>query len=268
MSPFRDPSSALSTAVADLAAERQVEAVAIPAWRHLHSRRAGRVAFGATASTVFALGIAVNLAFHPIGATVVVTAAAWLAGVLAYAVARFVASRRLARTLAAVVTPTGEPHHDLAMLRAMSPVRVALDMARRRRHASHAWPLVAAVLVGPHSLHIGVMAVSGTHLYGMDSWFYFTAVLSAHLYIYGVWAAWRFPVRRMAWANVGIVTVLSLFPGVLVAGISTAVVIATAAALVLIAAVPMGRIIDRERAVLAAAETALLAAEETAARAA
>jgi hypothetical protein len=263
VTPFRDPSSALSTAVAALAAERQTEAAAIPAWRHVYSRRAGRVAFGATASAVFAIGIGMTLAFHPIGATVVVTAVAWIAGLLAYAGARFAASRRLRAAIAVAVTPTGEPNHDLMMLRAMSPVRVALDMARRRRRPSHAWPLVAAVLVGPHSLHIGVMALSGTELYGMDSWFYFSSVLSAHLYLYGVWAAWRFPLRRMVWANVGIVTVLSLFPGVLVAGISTAVVIATATALALVAAVPMGRIIDRERAILAAAETALLAAEET-----
>jgi hypothetical protein len=260
MSPFRDATAQLSADVAVLAARRRAEAALTPSgWRSLHVQRTARIAFGVTA-TAAAAAIAAAMLDEAGGYTLMLIGG-WAAALVAGAVAAAVASMQLRRAVAAAMATTGEPHHDLALLRALSPRRIELDLARRRGRASHGWPLIAAVLLGPHTLQLALGVVFRPSLEDADTWMFVTGAYSIHLFIYGACVAWLFPVRRRTWRPVVIVGLLSLVPGVLTLGISSLIVLATASVLILIAFRPMQRVMAREERVLAAAAAEVTAAE-------
>jgi hypothetical protein len=257
MHPFRDASAEVSVQVAQLHAVRQTELALTPTGlRSLFVRRSARLGAGITGAVAGA-GIAAAMAFQTGGYTGMLIAACLVSAVVYVAVA-VVASAELRTTLDRAITPIGEPFHDLAVLTAGNPLRIEHDLASRRGHASHAWPLIAAALLGPHALHLVVGQLMGPFsLDDFDSWMLGGAVYHVHVFAYAVIAAWRFPRVRHGGYDVLIAVALSAFPGFYMAFISSIFVAATAAVLALVALWPMGRIIDREQRMLAAAAAEL-----------
>jgi hypothetical protein len=258
MAPFRDASEQLAAEAAALAHRRRAEAAATPrGWRSIYVHRVARVAFGVTAT----LGAAVTATTMVLGVRGLAAriAAAWAVALAVYLAALVVASLRLRRRIAAAVTITGEPVDDLARLRAVSPRQVEHAMSSRLGRASHRWPLVAAVLLGPHSCQLPVMRAIDFLPGGADEYMAITVVFGGHLFAYGLWAAWRYPVRRAVGGDIVMVCALSALVAPFTLGLSIVATLGTAVVLGLVAFGPMGCIIDGEQARLAAAEAAISA---------
>lgn len=256
MTPFRDATEQLAAEAAALAQDRQAEAAATPrGWRSIYVHRVARVAFGVTA-TAGAVVTATTMALGMRGLPGRI-AVAWAVALAVYLAALVVASLHLRRRIAAAVTVTGEPVDDLARLRAVSPREVEHAMSSRLGRASYRWPLVAAVLLGPHSCQLPVMDAIDFLPGGADEYMAVTVVFGAHLFAYGLWAAWRYPLRRGVGGDIVMVCALSALVAPFTLGLSIVATLGTALVLGLAAFAPIGRIIDREQARLAAAEAAI-----------
>ena len=244
---YRDATASVADEADLLRAERGAEIARLPpALVHLYGVRVARIAFGATGTTgALALGGTMLLGQRGFGGGLLVS---WALAVAAYLVARVVAPIALRRQLARATRLTDDPFRDAAALRALDVHALAHRRVAAIRHASYAWPLVAATLLGPHTLHMAVAALlmAPLRMGEFDEWMQFTSALTPHVFAAGVYAAWRFPVTRTFGRHVLVATALSLLPGALLLGIPCLVVAVTAGALGLVAYRPMAAIIDRE----------------------
>jgi hypothetical protein len=247
MSPFRDATALVEAEAAALEVCRRAELAETPRGpASLFVRRSARIAFG-VAGTAGAACVALAMLGRT-GGYAALLVGSWVAAVLAYGLATIVASVVLERRLRRAIRRRGEPFDDAAALRAIDPRAVEHELAGRRAHPSQAWPLVAASLLGPHTVHLLVkLAGQGTELlHEFDDWMLVSAALTPHVFVYGIVTAWTFPRRRKLAAPILIAGALARFPGILLLGIPSLIVMTTAAVLVLFAYLPMGWIIDRE----------------------
>lgn len=244
MLPYRDGTAGIEAELAVLAAHQHRMLEALPTGRSsLYVRRTARIASGITGAS-----FAPVLVMHAgVGGLARVLAVAWVAMVIAYAVATRVARRIRRRALTQPLRRTGEPFRDLAALRAADLPAIEEALAARRAHASYAWPLVAITVLGPATLHVLVGLALGASMRALDEWLVVTSVFSAHVYAYAVIAAWRFPRVRKLGHPVVMATLLSLVPGIACAGVSSLVVLATGGVLSLVAYRPMARLMRREQ---------------------
>src|SRR5688572_10910564 len=194
---YRDATASVADEADLLSAERSAEIDRLPpALVRLYGARVARIAFGATGTTgALALAGHMLLAERGFGGGLLVS---WELAIAAYLVARVVAPIALRRQLARAARITGDPFRDAAALRALDVHALAHRRATSIRHASYAWPLVAATLLGPHTLHIavGALLMCPFRMGSFDEWMQFTSALTPHVFAAGVYAAWRFPVTR------------------------------------------------------------------------
>jgi len=245
MSPFRTATEIVEAEVAVLEAEHRRVLASLPSGhRSLFVRRTARIAAGVAGTAVAAVMLIAVQATARGHARLLF--AGWAAAAIAYAVAAAAASLVLRRRLRRAIVRTDDPFRDHAALRAADLPGLEHALAGRRSHASYAWPLVAITLLGPPTLLLLPGLAMGASSRELDEWLRFTCGVSPHIFGYAIVVAWRYPRTQRVWGHVLWATVLSLFPGVLFAGISTLIVFLTAAMIAIVGFLPMSALMVRE----------------------
>jgi hypothetical protein len=261
---YRDATAEVAAEATALAAQRSAEIDALSdTVVTLYARRHARVAFGVTGAISAAAAVVGMLAqLDAVGWALV---AGWIAALGAYGITRWLAQHRARRILDGWIASGGDPYRDAAALRALDVPAHARELVGRCGDASVVWPLVAAVLIGPHTLHLAIGALFNpdpTAMRFFDDWLRTSAAAMAPVFAYAVVAACRFPRTRAIGGPIGIAVLLSVAPVVMVVcaldgrcigvGIFIAypvvavVVAATAAVVTLLAHRPMRAIMARE----------------------
>jgi hypothetical protein len=266
MSTFRDATAAV-TAEAEILAARHLDSLpTIPTGhRSVFVRRTARIAAGVV-GTLVAAAIVYLLAHRGAmkdaygAAAVRLLLWSWPAMAAAYVVAAVASGVVLRRRLRRHVARTADPFRDAAALRQLDLAAVERAMSSRFGPASYAWPLLAITLLAPHTLQLPFVVPERHPVEFAAMWMRVTGVLSIHIYLYGVLAAWTFPENGHVWQHIGWTIFLSLFPGVLTFGLASAIVLATATAVAVLGYWPMRALMRREDAALSTTWTARAAA--------
>jgi hypothetical protein len=243
---YRDATASVAAEADALEAARLAEIDALSAdVVRLYARRRARIAFGIGAAVGWA-AMVVAMITDAASATSLLLAA-WVLALGSAGVALLVASTVLRNRLVRSIAGGGDPYQRAGALRGVRVAEIARRVAVGRRHASQAWPLIAANLLLPQTLHFLVYVVcagSAVRIDDFDHWLAFTTALTPHVFAYGLYAAWTFPRTRRIGRHVGVAAVLSLIPGLLLVGIPSLVVLVTSGAVALLAYLPMDAVID------------------------
>lgn len=162
---YRDPTDGATARRVDLLRRRRDELVTMPhAIRRVVVARGARMAASLAMAFIGALLVGsagsarisrlVGHLLPPDDPAVIATGllAAWLGGVLVYAIARSIAEHRFAVAMTKCVLPGEDLHDDLERLAHEQPDEVARRMAHRLEIRSAALPVMAAAFVGPATL--------------------------------------------------------------------------------------------------------------------
>jgi hypothetical protein len=260
MSMFRGATVAVE---AETLAARHLQSLsAIPTGhRSLFVRRRARIAAGVVGS-LFAAAIVFFLAHRGAmkdaygAAGVHLLLWSWPAMAAAYILVAVASSVVLRRRLHRRVARTADTFRDAAAMRQLDLAAVERAMSSRFGAASYAWPLLAITLLAPHTLQLPFVVPERHAVEYAAMWMRGTGVLSIHIYLYGMCAAWTFPENGHVWHHIGWATFLSLFPGVLTFGLTSAIVLATATAVAALGYWPMRALMRHEDAALSTTWTA------------
>jgi hypothetical protein len=247
----------------DAALARSGGAARTFAWRI--ARIAGGAVLTVLGSTLW-LGTLAAISFWPaldssVTEKLVVLAipGAWLAALVAAAIARQVAAATVARAYARFVAGD-DPFRDLGRLQALAPVATLPARAEALERASVAWPLVGLSLLAPISIHALVALPLGVG-WKFAEWIGLSVVIvgPAHLALAAcAWLYARALARRQArlssgWSAVWVATGVSMVPFALLMMISPILVLATGALFVPYAWSRIRRAVEAERRSIAVA---------------
>ncbi len=219
----------------------------------IYRRRSARIAFGIAGTYAGGLTL-LFIALAERGQTLAL-ALAWLAAFISGGVAYLRAGRRYQQARNKSLGANDDPY-DL-VIRLSHPNRReetnhdALASLEKLGLASHRWPLLAGAILLPLTLLTGFFALFSTSLHELDQINRFALVCTAHVHIFAMVSAWRYPRKQNAMAAVGIAAALGVIPFI----ISALVVAPVALVIVLICHYPIGRCVARENAWIVAAQS-------------
>jgi hypothetical protein len=229
-----------------LASHRQVDDKKL---RALYQSRCARIGFGYVGSMA-AICALIAIAFADTG-QIQILASAWAAafagGLIAYLGAHLDLARRAKKSAISAKDPYS------LVIQLTNPIArdvrddYLLNRIERLGLESHRYPLLVGAMLLPLTLIIGFFVVSEGIWADMGELATIALVYTAHVHLYAMIAAWRFPKSRRAGRTIAIATMLGVLPFI----ISAIFVGIIAATITLCFFIPLSYWVDRENAWIA-----------------